>query len=116
MTLGVYYDEQDGQLYPVWLLVPILSSEDYLTISLHAPFERIEDIHDSMSLISVTMNALSKKSQHTSEITVHLPTVYHELNQLGTNPSSFEAPLLLIQMVDIEELLQFEVRRFFQNE
>ncbi|MBM7839051.1 hypothetical protein JOC54_002321 [Alkalihalobacillus xiaoxiensis] len=115
MTLDVYYEELDGQLYPVWLMVPAQSSEEYLPVVLNAPFERIEEIHDSMTLVSVTMNALSRDPQEEQKFSIHLLTVYHELQQMGRVPDSLDSAFFLIQMADLEELLQFEVRRLFEK-
>ncbi len=116
MTLGVYYEERDGELLPMWLLLPVRLEEVYVTYHIVAPFERIEDFHDSLSAVTVTMNALSKGVFDPYDITVHIPTVQKEIHLAGYDPERIdETDYFILQMADIEELLQLDVRRLYQG-
>ena len=86
MKIGIYYEERDGDLLPVWLLLPVHTKEDYKTFNIAAPFERIEDFHDSLTAVTVTMSALSKGLFDPYDITIHLPTVKKELFLTGYDP------------------------------
>lgn len=115
MKLGVYYEERDGELLPTWLLLPIQKEQECYTYHLMAPFERVDDFHDSLSTITVPMSALTRGPFDHCDICIHLPTLKQELFLLGYNLNSLsEADYFLLQMADIEELLQFEVARIYK--
>ncbi|WP_144559933.1 hypothetical protein [Shouchella miscanthi] len=116
MTLGVYYEERDGQLLPIWLLLPVQMEDDYVTYNLIAPFERIEDFHDSLSAVTVTMSTLSKGIFDPYDITIHVPTVQKEIHLAGYDPERInEADYFILQMADVEEILQLDVKRLYQG-
>ncbi|WYU50009.1 hypothetical protein MHH67_11460 [Bacillus sp. FSL K6-0047] len=114
MKLGVYYEERDGELLPMWLLLPVDLRKEYVTYNLMAPFDRIDDFHDYLSAVTVTMNALTKGPFDPYDITIHVATVRKELILTGYNPEQLnDADYFILQMVDVEELLQLEVRRLY---
>lgn len=114
MKLGVYYEDRDGELLPMWLLLPVDLRQEYVTYNIMAPFERIDDFHDSLSAVTVTIGALSKGPFDPYDITIHIPTVRKELFLTGYNPEHLnEADYFILQMADVEELLQLEVRRLY---
>lgn len=118
MRLSVYYEEIDGLLLPLWLLVPARTVKDYETYSVEAPFERFypEDFHDDLSLVTITQGALTRCPFIDGQFDIHIPTVKTDLNSNGKPSDSLNsANYFLIRIDDLEELLQYSLRKHFNN-
>lgn len=118
MRLSVYYEEIDGLLLPLWLLVPARTVKDYETYSVEAPFERFypEDFHDELAIVTITQGALTRCPFIEHQFDIHIPTVKTDL-QFSGKPSDVldSAKFFLIRIDDLEELLQFSLRKHFNN-
>lgn len=115
MKLGVYYDEIDGQFYPMWMLLPTRTDEEYVNYSVEAPFERFypEDFGE-LKIVTVTQAALTRSPFVKQQFHIHIPTVQSDLCNLGMDINAInDADYFLVRMDDLEELLQFDVRKFF---
>ncbi|WP_197284469.1 hypothetical protein, partial [Bacillus sp. JCM 19041] len=70
----------------------------------------------SLSAVTVTMSALSKGPFDPYDITIHIPTVQKEILLAGYDPERLEeADYFILQLGDVEELLQLEVRRLYME-
>lgn len=116
MKLGVYYDEMDGQLLPMWMLLPVRTGKEYETYSINAPFERFypEDFNETMKIITVTQGALTRCPFVEQQFDIHIPTVKQDLLSQRIPPDSiYEADYFLVRMDDLEEVLQFNIKNGF---
>ena len=117
MTLRVYYEEIDDELFPMWILLPVHTNNEYESYTIEAPFERFfpEDFHDELINITVSLGALTKGAT-TNQFSIHIPTVRRDLIS-GNHQAEMidEADNFLIRMVDLEELLQFDVRMYINT-
>ncbi|GAE31912.1 hypothetical protein [Halalkalibacter hemicellulosilyticus] len=113
MTLSVYYNEIDGHLYPQWLLLNATMKKEFVSYSINPPFERFhsEDFHDSMSILSVSQGALLRDPVDRTRFSIHIPTVVNDAINNGSNINSiYNASHFLIQIEELEEFLQMNVR------
>lgn len=116
MMLRVYYDEIDGQLNPQWMLVRSNTNSDYVSYTIDSPFERFyqEDFHDEMSIITITSSALTRDPFKDRQFSIHLSTVRKDMEFAELHPDNiYEADYFLIRIDDLEELLHFDVSRYF---
>ncbi|MFA9459165.1 hypothetical protein ACERJO_20800 [Halalkalibacter sp. AB-rgal2] len=113
MTLSVYYNEIDGHLHPQWLLMNASMENEYVSYSISPPFERFhsEDFHDSMSILSVSQGAMVRDPVDRTRFSIHIPTVVNDAVNSGSNINSiYNSSLFLIQIEELEEFLQMNVR------
>lgn len=116
MKLSVYYDELDGQLYPVWMLLPARTDEEYINYSIEAPFERFypEDFHDDLKIVTVTQAALTKCPLVEQQFNIHIPAIKQDLiSQDIPVDTIYNADYFLVRMDDLEEVLQFNIKNGF---
>jgi hypothetical protein len=112
----VYYENIDGEVNPIWMLLKANTSEDYVTYTVDAPFERFwpEDFHDSMAVITVTQAALNLDLFNEKEFSVNIPQVISDLTDNRDKMEYLhEADFFLVRFDDLEELLQMNVRRLY---
>lgn len=118
MKLSVYYDDIDGELYPQRLLLPIKTDEERVTYSIEAPFERFypEDFHDSIMLATVTQAAMIRDPFDDKCFSISIPQVISDLKMNSNYTESLnDMDYFIIQMADLEELMQMNVRERFAD-
>lgn len=116
MKLSVYYDEIDGELYPERLLLPIPADKQHVTYSIEAPFERFysEDFHDSIKIATVTQAALRRDPFNANCFSISISQVIRDLKMNNNYTESLnDMDYFIIQMADLEELMQMNVRDRF---
>lgn len=116
MKLSVYYDEIEGELLPVWLLLPVQNEKEYETYTINAPFERFfqEDFHDAMKLVTVTQAALTRCPFINQQFNIHIPTLKNDLLSQQLSPEQiYHADYFIVRLEDLEELLQMNIREQF---
>ncbi|UOE96041.1 hypothetical protein [Alkalihalobacillus sp. LMS39] len=116
MTLRVYFDDSNGILQPLWLLVPVRFSKEYEEYILEGPVDRFfsEDFHDCLSFVSVTQAALLKGPEP-SQFKIHIPTVVDDLNLKGRCGELIgQADYFLIMISDLEEVLHMNMERVYK--
>ncbi|MCM2677739.1 hypothetical protein [Alkalicoccobacillus plakortidis] len=116
MMLRVYYDEIDGQINPQWMLVSAITNDEYVSYTIDSPFERFyqEDFHDEMSIVTVNSAALTRDPFKDRQFSVHIPSVKKDMEFAKLHPDNiYEADFYLIRVADLEELLQFDVSKYF---
>lgn len=116
MNLKVYYEEIDGEIRPMWMLLPARTEKEYETYTINAPFERFypEDFYDSLKIITVTQAAMTRNPYVDQQIQIHIPTVQSDLCKQGIYQNAiYDADYFLVRMDDLEEVLQFDIRNVF---
>lgn len=116
MTLKVYYDEIDGELYPKLVLLPNILNQDsfLLTYSVESPFERFyqEDFHDELILISVSQGALTSCPFYEHQFDINVERLRMDLERQGYYPEAiYETDYFTVLVDDLQELLDFDVVR-----
>ncbi|TSB47155.1 hypothetical protein [Alkalicoccobacillus porphyridii] len=116
MMLNVYFDELDGILNPQWMLITTKTDEEYMSVTIDSPFERFyqEDFHDEMAIITVTSGAMTRDPFKDRQFSIHIPTVKIDMTSNDIHPDNiYQADYFLIRLEDLEELLQFDVSKYF---
>ncbi|MFF2889820.1 hypothetical protein [Paenibacillus sp. NPDC057967] len=125
MRIAVFY-EQDGdtgQPLPIWLMIEETESLDWnntLYIRLDAPFEQylFEDYDMENMALSVPDHVYVRNIDDPSVFGIHLPALSayaKRIAAMAEHPFSLhDLSRLMLRISDIEETLQFEVRRQVQ--
>ncbi|WP_100406226.1 hypothetical protein [Bacillus solitudinis] len=113
MTLKIYYDEIDGELYPKWMMLPRYDAEhEARTYSIEGPFERfsVEDFHDDLKLLSVTQGALKQCPFHDHQFDIDLEQLKRDLQRQEHDPEAvYETEYYMVLVDDLQELLAYDV-------
>ncbi|MDQ0207465.1 hypothetical protein [Alkalicoccobacillus murimartini] len=112
--MKVYYEELDGNLLPQWLLLPAPNTFGSLTVNLSAPFERMEaeDFHDELTIVTITQAALAIRPADQNQFILHTDQASKDLEV--SMPADID--YYLIRLEDLEEVLQMNVRSFFNSD
>jgi len=113
----VYYEDIDGELHPMWILLQASTSEETVSYTIDSPFERFwpEDFHDSMVVITVTQAALHRDPFNEKDFSVSIPQVVKDLtDNKGNLEHLYDADYFLVRLDDLEELLQMNVRTLYE--
>lgn len=116
--MKVFYDDIDGKLYPKLVLLPISKENEFFLYNLESPFERFyqEDFHDDLMLITVSQGALKQNPFLDNGINIDTEQLKTDLLNQEYDPEAiFHADYFVILIDDLEELLQFEIRRHFHK-
>lgn len=106
----------DGKLYPMWMLLPVRTENEYETYTIDAPFERFypEDFSDTLKIVTVTQAAITRCPFVEQQFDIHIPTVQKDLlAQEKSADEIYDADYFLVRMDDLEEVLQFDIRESF---
>ncbi|GAF64301.1 hypothetical protein BTS2_1193 [Bacillus sp. TS-2] len=116
---SIYYDEIDGHLYPQWLLLPADFTHSYCTYTLSMPYERFfqEDFHESLAFITVPQGCLTRSSQQPTHYSINIEQLKKDIlsRYSDSNQSLDTIQYFLITIDDLEEILQFNVRKIITN-
>lgn len=122
--ITVYYDHFEDRLAPVWMLVRLTKGflngkEKYLPISIETPFNRhlAEDFHSDLMSMSLQMEDLTLHPEHPGEFRIYLPSlnerIQNEKRRAFEDFNEHDIEQLIIQMADIEEVLQTDIRQHY---
>jgi hypothetical protein len=123
--LSVCYEEQfeTGGLAPNWMVVHYGRSKmnwdaNQFYIPLEAPFKqkKREDFGDDEMSFSVTIEDLMIDITRPNGFIVNMKSILrriHALKAAGNDFNHFEIDQFIIQMSDIEEIMQMDIRPFY---
>jgi hypothetical protein len=124
-TIKVYYDYFENGIAPVWLLVHfgrgrIDWSKEQIYLPIVAPFQRIEseDIHEETISFTILIEDLTVNPYETGLYGIHLRNVLKRLQTReeyqAIHPDEIEQ--FVIQISDLEEVLQMDVRKIYKHQ
>ncbi|OIJ12701.1 hypothetical protein BKP37_12945 [Anaerobacillus alkalilacustris] len=116
MKFKVYYDEIDGELRPMWLILPVNIDGAFSYYSLQAPFERFypEEFYGDMKNVTVSQGELVRCVDDPYSFGISLDLLTNYLTKNGYPLEVIhEADNFIVRFDDLEELLQFDVRGIF---
>lgn len=119
MKYKVYYNDIDGELQPMWMILPANVADQSAFYSLNAPFERFypEDFYDEMKSISISQGELLRSPTDPYAFGISHDLVKRFLMNNGQSPELlYEVDYFIVRIVDLEELMQMDVRRIFLEE
>jgi hypothetical protein len=123
--LSVYYEEQfeTGGLVPIWIIVrygrgKINWDANQFYIPLEAPFYRKmrEEFGDDDMSFTVTIEDLMIDVARPNGFLVNVKSILrriHVLKEQGNDFNHFDIDQFIIQMSDVEEIMQMDVRPFY---
>ncbi|QGQ95811.1 hypothetical protein EHS13_13460 [Paenibacillus psychroresistens] len=125
--MKVYYDEFEGGLSPVWMIVPINLIEWQLErfyISLSTPFEQFttNDFDSNQLYLTVQIEDLIRNWNEQDSVGISLSSIRSRFeSQKSNNDIDVEfictdIEQLVIRMSDIEEVLQMNIRSYYKWE
>jgi hypothetical protein len=112
-NISVYYDYRDDVLCPVWMIIncPGTNSNDLMEISIEAPFERskTEDFNSDMMSLSIFQEELTVNPYKPNHFGINIHAVSERIKK---EVDIFEVEQFIIQIIDIEEVLQMDCRKY----
>lgn len=124
--ITVYYEEQfeTGGLAPIWMIVrhgrdKINWEANQFFIRLEAPFhsKMREEFSDDEMSFTVTIEDLMIDITRPNGFLVNMKSILrriHALKASGQDFNHFEIDQFIIQIADIEEVMQMDVRPFYE--
>jgi hypothetical protein len=122
--LSVYYVEHEDGLAPrflcVWFGKEMINwKKTHVYIPINTPFKRklSEEFDLEVLSLSIASTELLLNPERPGQFGIHIPTVQKRLNKLRSDSMSFiqsDIEQFIIQICDIEEILQMEVRGFYK--
>lgn len=117
--LSVYYDRDlEGILTPVWMILEVNDNDriwerSILWMSLEAPFKRhrAEDFNNEEMVASVLLSELTVNLEAPNKFGINIVALNKRILSLGADPS--EINKLVIRICDIAEVLEVDVRRYY---
>jgi hypothetical protein len=118
MKMSVYYDcdFETGQLLPVWLLLEnyTFDLEKPLFIPIEAPFERftVDQFDPDTLALSVPDHVYVRNQLAPNEIGLNMSALrLHAEKFMGLHYDAYEIRKLLLRISDIEDCLQYDMRK-----
>lgn len=122
MNIKVIYEEtgEDRQLSPVWMMIenPYFDWDKILYVDIHAPFERLvfDEFESEQAAMSVPDFAYIRHSDKDNYLGISLPLVrqsaLNDFKNISTSPDLTSIQRIVLRICDIEESLQYNVRKF----
>jgi hypothetical protein len=122
--LKVYYDQFEDGLAPVWMLLPINTLEWQLErfyVSLSTPFEQFttDDFDTNQLYVSVHIEDLIRNWKERESIGISLSSILQRFKTQKSNNEIDEEYVIsdiehmVVRMSDIEEVLQMNIRSYY---
>jgi hypothetical protein len=112
--ISVYYDYRDDVLCPVWMIIqcPGTIQNEVMDISIEAPFERFktEDFNNDVMSLSIFQSELTVNPYKPTHFGINIRAVSERIKK---EVDLFEVEQFIIQIIDIEEVLQLDCRKYY---
>ncbi|OXM85813.1 hypothetical protein [Paenibacillus rigui] len=121
--ISVYYDYHDDVLAPIWMFISfgrrgIEWNRQKVYIPIESPFQRIylEEINEDTVGLTIQLDDLTVNPDFPGSFGIDLAHIlrrirnHEELHKLQLD----EVEQFIIQIADLEELLQMDVRKFYR--
>lgn len=121
MQIKVIYDisSEDGSLFPYWMMIDQISLEwsKTLHVNIDSPFQRytFDEVDSTVMAISIPDHVYVRQANNSLSFGLHLPSLKSHISKSLTNFDDYlNVCRLLLRIHDIEEIMQFDVRSFYQ--
>jgi hypothetical protein len=124
-TIRVYYDYHEDGIAPIWLLIHFGRSgidwtKQQIYLPIVAPFQRVEneDIHEETISFTILIEDLTVNPYEAELYGIHLGRVLKRLQTREEYQSIYpdEIEQFVIQISDLEEVLQMDIRKIYKHQ
>jgi hypothetical protein len=118
--ISVYYDYFEDQLCPIWMIIyfgqgHINWNSDTVYFPIDSPFERhmAEDFSAEVMSLSVSQNELLLHPNKPGYFGINKALLLKQIKKEYKEADPFEVEQFIIQISDLEEILQMDVRKYY---